>query len=79
MTRTEYIQNRQRIISNNRSRRMKGLPVDPTPPALKPIYGYELTDAEGDYAGYTLSIDEARASGHAMKRTPAIMTGHFPV
>ena len=82
MTRTEYNVNRQRIISGNRSRRMRRHDPLPVPPKLAAIYGFEIIDAEGTYVGFTLSPTQAekhRANGYTSTRRIAQNTGNLPV
>ena len=60
--RTAYEMKRQRIISYKRSLLMKGNPLYKTivtPDKLPDLMGYELTDSEGTYQGFTLDKNEA--------------------
>lgn len=50
-----------------------------TPPPLPKIYGYELTDSDGDYAGFTLDYDEAADSDCKFTKREAIGISHLPV
>lgn len=80
-TRIEYNQRRQRIISTNRSRRMRGKPCEPVPPTLPTVYGWQILDLSGDYVDFTLSpakMKEYRAQGFTINKEPAIITGHLP-
>lgn len=51
----------------------------PTPKPLPKIYGYELLDSDGDYAGFTLDHNEAIASGLAVTKREANGISHLSV
>lgn len=59
--RTTYEINRQGIISQKRSLRMRGKPYQhiKTPEKLAPLMGYEIIGADGSYEGFTLNYEEA--------------------
>ena len=66
---------RRMAVSDNASRRMRGLPALPLPPIPEAPMGWEIFDAEGVYAGFTMDEDEAREhadrlGGRAQRRKP---------
>ena len=69
-----YNMERQRIISRKRSLRMQGLEYShiETPDKIAPLMGYELTNDEGTYQGFTTNKDEAETSGFKIKIRPAL-------
>lgn len=49
---------RQQVISENRSRRIRGLAPLPVPPRVKQPMGFEVTEKEtGDYVGFIATED----------------------
>lgn len=73
MTRTEYnrlIIERQQVIRENAGRRLMGMAPLPVPPKPSPPMGWELTDEEGIYAGFTAKDDEKNEflAGHPKRK-----------
>jgi len=96
MTRGEYDQNRDRIISQKRSLAMQvrqwknrrpGYAIElqakldaiQTPARLPKVYGFELSQPDGTYAGFTLDEAEAKESGLTVQRREAVITSRLPV
>jgi hypothetical protein len=68
---SKYMNNRREIISQNRSNRLKKLPLLVVPEKLKPPQVIAAYEPDGSYAGIINSLDEL-PEGYKYKMVDAI-------